>query len=112
MEVIHLEARSVERLSPKAYPYRLLLNSLIMFGRVRNSCQFPWPPIENESPRFSMSTWIKLEARIPLPAVSESPIPAMMSMSPGRSLWTEVGGVELLFGKSFGSQIVCLLKIG
>lgn len=50
----------------------------------------------NLEPLLSTVIWRTFVAIPPLPAVSESPMAAMMSMSPGRSLWTDVGTVSLL----------------
>ncbi len=49
------------------------------------------PPIDQETPRFSKSTPIIVLAFAPLAAVSESPMAAITSMSPGMSRWTDVG---------------------
>lgn len=62
---------------------------------VRNFRQFPWPPIDHETPLFSMKTCSILVANAPLPAVNESPIAATTSMSPGRRRCTVSGMLAL-----------------
>lgn len=47
-------------------------------------------------PLYSSVTCIMFVARAPFPAVKESPIAAIMSMSPGLSSWTEFGTFSLL----------------
>uniref|UniRef100_A0A182J0W0 Uncharacterized protein n=1 Tax=Anopheles atroparvus TaxID=41427 RepID=A0A182J0W0_ANOAO len=54
-----------------------------MFGSVRNWRHVPCPPMLHESPLFSISTSRMFVAMAPFPAVSESPMAPMMSISPG-----------------------------
>lgn len=62
-----------------------------ILGSVKYSLHVPWPPPDAETPLFSTKTCITLSAKIPAPAVSESPIAPITSMSPGLNLWTETG---------------------
>lgn len=75
-----------------------------MFGNVRYLCQVPWPPIDHDTPLFSITTCSIFVASAPLPAVSESPMAPITSISPGRNLWTDTGGVALRRPGPFGSQ--------
>lgn len=63
----------------------------MILGSVRYCLHVPWPPPVAVTPLFSMMTWNKLCAKIPAPAVSESPIAAMTSISPGLNLCTDSG---------------------
>lgn len=81
----NLERLSVEYPSANEYPYSFGLNTLIMFGKVRYFCHLLWPPIDHDTPLFSMNTCRIFVANAPLPAVKESPIAAIISISPGRS---------------------------
>lgn len=75
-----------------------------MFGMVKNSLHVFWPPIVQESPLFSVATWNIFVAKPPLPAVKLSPIAPTISISPGRSWCTDVGGVALLLPGPLTSQ--------
>lgn len=68
-----------------------MIVTLMIFGSVRYCLHVPWPPPSALTPLFSTITWNKLFAKTPAPAVKESPIAAITSMSPGRSLCTETG---------------------
>lgn len=65
--------------------------TLMMLGRVRYCLHVPWPPPSAVTPLFSMIICITLSAKIPAPAVRESPIAAMTSISPGLNLCTDSG---------------------
>lgn len=71
---------------------------------VKNLRHVLWPPIDHDTPLFSVITCNMLVARAPLPAVNESPIAPITSMSPGRSRCTEVGVCWLRAPGPFGSQ--------
>lgn len=75
-----------------------------MFGKVRYFCHLLWPPIDHDTPLFSMNTCSIFVASAPLPAVRESPKAAIISISPGLSLCTEFGLSLLRFPGPFGSQ--------
>lgn len=68
--------------------------TLIMLGIVRYCRQVPWPPPNAETPRFSITRCKIFVEKMPRPAVKESPIAAITSISPGRNLFTFVGGFD------------------
>lgn len=65
--------------------------TLMILGRVRYCLHVPWPPPIAVTPLFSMIIWSKLPAKTPAPAVRESPIAAITSISPGLNLCTDFG---------------------
>lgn len=65
-----------------------------ILGRVRYVLQVPLPPIFACTPLLSTNIPSRFFAKIPEPAVKESPIAAMTSMSPGLKRWTEFGILE------------------
>uniref|UniRef100_A0A1A9VBJ0 Uncharacterized protein n=1 Tax=Glossina austeni TaxID=7395 RepID=A0A1A9VBJ0_GLOAU len=75
---------NLHKLSFKLYPYKLGLNCFRILGRVKNCCKSPSPPPDQDFPRFSVETCKIVVAKIPLPAVNESPIAPIISISPGR----------------------------
>lgn len=68
-----------------------IIFTLMIFGRVTYCLHVPWPPPSAATPLFSIIIWSKLFAKIPAPAVIESPIAATTSISPGLNLCTESG---------------------
>lgn len=61
-------------------------------------------PIDHETPLFSTNTCKIFVANAPFPAVNESPMAAITSISPGRTVCAEDGTMSLLAPGPFGSQ--------
>lgn len=64
------------------HPNNFGLNSFRMFGNVKCVRKFPWPPIHQERPRFSISTSHRAAELAAVALVNESPTAAIMSISP------------------------------
>jgi hypothetical protein len=62
-----------------------------MLGRVVTELKLSSPPIDQETPRHSLTKFNKEVAFAPNPAVTESPTAATILTSEGRSWWTDVG---------------------
>lgn len=71
---------------------------------MRNFCHVDCPPIDHDTPLFSMATCKILVAKAPFPAVKESPIAPTISMSPGRNVWTDFGTAALRLPGPFRSH--------
>lgn len=62
------------------------LNSLMMFGSVKNVLQLSRPPIDHDTPLPSRVVCKLSTAKAPFAAVNESPKAATISISPGVNL--------------------------
>uniref|UniRef100_A0A1B0APP0 Uncharacterized protein n=1 Tax=Glossina palpalis gambiensis TaxID=67801 RepID=A0A1B0APP0_9MUSC len=95
---LNLSKEEAELLTYPLQHWNLCEDNLKMpeiLGKVKNCCKFPSPPPDQDFPRFSVETCKIFVAKIPLPAVNESPIAPTISISPGRKRCTLLGTCKL-----------------
>lgn len=97
----------------QTYPNKFGLNSFNIFGSVKCDRQFPWPPIHQDTPRFSIKTSQRAAEFAEVALVNESPIAITISISPENIFIFSRNGFELKmkFGKLPGRNLLTFVGI-